>query len=90
MLFEMEQLQDGVWINVGFGNFTSLEDAMSDTAEFSENMEIPLDCLRVKPMDRMPKEELVQCICGGYLQFTADCRTICETCFKVTEIGENK
>ena len=90
MIFSMEQLQNEVWVNIGFGEFSSLEDAMADTAEFAENMGLSLDTLRVKAEGKIPEGALAQCTCGGLMKFTADCRTICQTCFKVTNIGENK
>lgn len=89
MIFSMEQLQEEVWVNIGYGEFTSLEDAMDDTAEFAENLEVPLEELRVRACDEIPEGILRSCKCGGRLRFTADCRTICETCHTVIEIGED-
>ena len=90
MIFSMEQSQSCVWINVGYGEFTSLGDALEDTAQFSKNMEIPLAELRVRVCDEIPKGVLRTCECSGRLLFTADCKTICETCQTITDIGGDK
>lgn len=89
MIFAMEQLQEEVWVNIGYGEFSSLEDAMAETAEFANNLVVPLDELRVRAEDEIPEGVLKNCKCGGRLMFTADCRTICETCHTVIEIGED-
>lgn len=89
MIFSMEQLQDEVWVNIGYGEFNSLEDAMEDTNGFAENMEVPLEELRVRACDEIPSGILRSCKCGGHLKFTADCRTICVECHTITPIGED-
>lgn len=88
MILEMQQLREGEWINIAYGVFDDIHEALQECNELAKLFKIPISELRVKIIDKIPEEDLRYCTCGSEIKFTMDGRCICVACNKIYGILE--
>ena len=88
----MEQKQETGWVNVGYGEFESFEEAQEDGKAIAQSFEIPWEEMRVRSVKEIPVEELEICSCGFPLVFSSEREKVyCQRCeeFLDREDGES-
>ena len=90
MNFSLEQKQDEEWVNVAYGEFTTLNDALDEMKWGAKVFDVPLDELRLTPIDEIPEYDVRHCPCGGMVRWTKNQTCWCADCGKTYSIGDEK
>ena len=90
MIFSLEQKQDDEWVNVAYGEFDTLNNALDEMKWGSQVFDVPLDELRITPIEVIPTEDVRHCPCGGMVQWTVNKTCWCADCGETYEIGDER
>ena len=90
MIFSLEQRQDGEWVNVAYGEFDTLNDALDEMKWSVEIFNVSLDELRITPIDKLPEDDVKHCPCGGMVQWTVNKNCWCPDCGTTYPIGSEQ
>jgi hypothetical protein len=90
MNFSLEQKQDEGWVNVAYGEFATLNEALDEMKWGARVFDVPLDELRLTPIAEIPEHDVRHCPCGGMVQWTKDQNCWCSVCGKTYSIGSEE
>ncbi len=90
MNFSLEQKQDDKWVNVAYGEFDTLNGALDEMKWSVEIFNVPLDQLRITPIDEIPEDDVKHCTCGGMVQWTVNRTCWCPDCGTTYTIGSEE
>lgn len=90
MIFSLEQLQDGKWVNVSYGFFADAHDALEEMDWASETFGVSKDELRIRTIKKIPEEDVSRCPCGGMVRWTVNGDCWCADCGETYPIGDER
>ena len=90
MIFSLEQKQDGEWVNVAYGEFDTLNDALDEMKWGAQVFNVSLDELRITPIAEIPEDDVTHCSCGGMVRWTINKECWCAACGKTYSIEDEK
>ncbi len=90
MIFSLEQRQDGEWVNVAYGEFSTLNDALKELLWMTKVFGVSKDELRIRTIDEIPEDDVKHCPCGGMVMWTVNKDCWCADCGKTYPIGSEK